>query len=98
MRCLPAGEAFGVNLELRIALERLVYLDAIRNHVLSAFTSTDNRRSRIRNSEVTKYVADRLGREFSPWLGRDVIQAMKAHGWRYVRHSNRPWWKGVKRL
>ena len=85
-----------MNLELRIALERLVYLKAIRDHVLSAFTLSDNRRSKVKNSDVTKHVANALGREFSPALGRDVIQAMKAHGWRCVRDSKRHTWRGVR--
>ena len=86
-----------MNIELRIALERLVYLNGLRAHVLGAFELGTNARARIKHSEITKHVAARLGREFSPALGRDVLQAMTAHGWRYVRHSNRPWWKGVKR-
>lgn len=87
-----------VPLELRIALERLVYLDSIRRHVLAAFGPTDNPKSRVRHSDVTRHVAERLGREFSPALGRDTFQAMKAHGWRSLRHETKHWWKGVRKL
>lgn len=87
-----------MNLELRIALERLVYLNEIRKHVLTGFRPAANQRARLRHSEVTKHVAKALGREFSPALGRDVLQAMRAHGWRSVRHATMNWWKGVRRL
>jgi len=87
-----------VKLELRIALERLAYLQQIRAHVLTGFAAAPAARGRIRHSEITKYVAACMRREFSPALGRDVLQAMKSHGWRYVRHSNRPWWKGIRKL
>lgn len=87
-----------MNLELRIALERLVHLNTIRQHVLEAFVPVDKPRARVRNSDVTRHVAERLGREFSPALGRDVLQAMRAHGWRCVRHATMHWWKGVRRL
>jgi hypothetical protein len=86
-----------VNLELRIALERLVYLNAIRGHVLGAFELASNRKVRIKHSEITRYVAQRIGREFSPALGRDVLQAMTSHGWRPIKHSCMYWWRGVKR-
>ena len=86
-----------MNLELRIALERLLYLNAVQAHVLGGFELAAGPKVRIKHSEVTRYVAERLGREFSPALGRDVLQAMKAHGWRHVRHSCMYWWKGVKR-
>jgi len=85
-----------VNLELRIALERLVYLKQIRDHVLAAF-GPGAPKARLRHSEVTKLVAEAMGREFSPSLGRDVLQAMKAHGWRAVHHDHRPYWKGIAR-
>jgi hypothetical protein len=87
-----------MELELRIALERLVYLQRLRELVLKAFAPSKNQRARLRNSEVTRHVAECLRREFSPALGRDVVQAMQSHGWRYVRHSNRPWWKGIRKL
>ena len=87
-----------MNLELRIALERLVYLNSLRTHVLSAFGPAKNPKTRLKHSDVTKLVAERLGKEFSPALGRDVLQAMRAHGWRCVRHARRHYWKGVRKL
>jgi hypothetical protein len=87
-----------VELELRLALERLVYLNEIRKHVLRGFGPSRNARARLRHSDVTRHVAKCLGREFSPALGRDVLQAMRSHGWRSVRHATMNWWKGVRKL
>jgi hypothetical protein len=87
-----------VNLELRIVLERLVYLRRIREHVTAAFGPARSPRERLHNRELTRHVAARLDIEPSPALGRDVIQAMRAHGWRHVRHARVAWWKGIRRL
>ena len=86
-----------MNLELRIALERLVYLQKVRTAVLGAFGPGRNQRARLHNGEVTKHVAAALDREPSAALGRDVIQAMRAHGWRHVSHARITWWKGIAR-
>jgi len=86
-----------VTTELRIVLERLVYLDEIKRHVLSAFAPTHNTRARLRHRDITKHVAECMGREFSPALGRDAYLAMKAHGWRSIRHARVAFWKGVDR-
>lgn len=87
-----------MSLELRIALERLVYLQQIREHVLSAFGASDDPRARLHNRELTLHVAEAMRKEYSPALRRDVIQAMVAHGWRYVTHARIAWWKGIARL
>jgi hypothetical protein len=34
----------------------------------------------------------------SPALSGDVIQAMRAAGWRPIRHARATYWKGIKRL
>lgn len=81
--------------ELRIILERLVYLRRIKEAVLGAFGPSENYRDRLRNSIVVRHVAAALDREPSAALGADVIQAMRAHGWRTVRHSAVWWWKGM---
>jgi hypothetical protein len=87
-----------MSLELKIALKRLVYLQAIRATVLTAFgpgAPTD----KVLASDVAKHVADALGRECSPWLRRDVTQAMQAlAGWRSVMNEGYRLWRGVKRL
>ncbi|WP_297826363.1 hypothetical protein [Mycobacterium sp.] len=80
--------------ELRIVLERLVYLRRIKEAALGAF-GAGVPGARLRNSDVTRLVAAALDREFSPALGRDVEQAMRAAGWRCVRHARALWWKGV---
>jgi hypothetical protein len=87
-----------VNLELRIALERLVYLRRIREHVTAAFGPGDSTRARLPNRELTRHVAAALDVEPSPMLSRDVIQAMRAAGWRHVRHARAAWWRGIRRL
>ncbi len=95
-----AEEAKGdrLSLELRIALERLVYLQQIREHVLRSFGASKNPRDRLHNRELTHHVAEAMRREYSPSLRRDVIQAMVAHGWRYVTHARIAWWKGIAKL
>lgn len=75
-----------------------MYLQQIRAHVLAAFGTDKNPRSRIRNSDVTEYVAECMRREKSSALGRDVLQAMRFHGWSTVRHARLDWWKGIRRL
>jgi hypothetical protein len=87
-----------LNLELRIALERLVYLRRIREAVIAAFGPGEHPRARLHNRELTRHVAQALDVEPSPMLGRDVIQAMRAAGWRHVRHARVAWWKGIRRL
>lgn len=81
--------------ELRIALERLVHLRRIREAVTAAFGPAKTPRARLRNAVVTRVVAAALDREPSPSLGRDVLQAMRAVGWRSVRHARGDWWKGI---
>lgn len=86
-----------LSLELRIALERLVYLQRIRELVQAAF-GPGSPKDRLLNSEVTHHVAERLDREFSPRLARDVIQAMRHAGWRHVTIARQTRWKGMRRL
>lgn len=83
--------------DARIILERLVYLERLRTVVLAGFGPAKNPRVRLRNSALTRYVAMALDREPSNALGADVIQAMRSHGWRAVRHANATWWKGITR-
>jgi hypothetical protein len=87
----------GVAPELRAALERLVYLRRIREAALAAFGAGPPR-ARLHNREVTRHVAGTLDAEASPALGRDVIQAMRAAGWRPVKHARVIFWKGIARL
>lgn len=87
----------GVSLELRIALERLVHLRRIRAHVEAAF-GEGKPSDRLHNRELTKHVAAAIDAEPSSMLGRDVQQAMRAAGWRPVRHARCIWWKGKRRL
>lgn len=83
--------------ELRAALERLVYLRQIREHVIAAFGAGPPC-ARLHNREVTRHVAAHFDAEVTSSLGRDVIQAMRAAGWRPIRHARATYWKGIKRL
>lgn len=83
--------------ELRAALERLVYLRKIRELALAAF-GTGDPKARLHNREVTRLAASHFDVEPSAQLARDVIQAMRAAGWRPVRHARIVWWKGIRRL
>jgi hypothetical protein len=85
-----------VSADARIILERLVYLQRVRTIVLGGF-APGSPKARLHNGELTRHVAAELDREPSPALARDVIQAMRAHGWRNVSHARITWWKGVKR-
>lgn len=81
--------------EFRAALERLVYLRRVREAALAAFAPGPPR-ARLHNREVTRHVAAALDREESPALSRDVIQAMRAHGWRPIKHARAVYWKGIE--
>lgn len=87
-----------MSLELKVALQRLVYLQSIRAAVLSAY-GPGPAKTRVLASDVAAAAAGALGRNDSPWLRRDVAQAMRTlGGWRSVTIEGRRLWVGVKRL
>jgi hypothetical protein len=67
-------------------LKSLVATYEVRDLILSRFEPTANHRDCVRRGDVGRFVADRLGVEWSPRLQRRTNQAARLAG--FVRYNN----------
>jgi hypothetical protein len=73
---------------------RLTYLRRLREAALARYQRTEGKQW-VRCSDVARHVAELLDIEDSPYLRRDLRQALKAAGWRYTIVASVTRWKGV---
>lgn len=85
-------------LHLTAVLERLLYLAKLRKCALEHFKRVEDKKIRVKRSEVSLLVAEKLDMTWSPRFAFDVVEAMRAVGWRSVRTDGTQLWLGVVRV